>query len=332
MKYPPLEHTLHLFCIMSRRVAVPKGRMELLNWMNEFLESDYTKVEQACDGVAYAQIVDCASGLKIPLQKFNFAARHEEDNARNLAVLQQEFKKLGIDHPVPVERLSKGRFQDNNEFLLWCFAFLHNCDEAPESYPAISRRQEALHRQVKGKGRGTLPPACVKTELAYGIDLGAPAPQRDSPERFFSGQQAGGQLLSEFCQVEEHLEGEGVSGGGGGGAPVEDEVTAEDLEMLELSRELGRNLKVSRAEQEAQRGGLEALAKERNSMWQQLRTVCRTFLFIVWFWPKSSIKVPKKQGSGVYRPFFGVFRVRIPSFFPFFFWWFCGHFALVFPD
>ena len=43
-------------------------------------------------------------------------------------------------------------------------------------------------------------------------------------------------------------------------------------------------------------------------------------------------KVPKNQGSGVYRPFFGVFRVRIPSFFPFFFWWFCGHFALVFPD
>ena len=31
-----------------------------------------------------------------------------------------------------------------------------------------------------------------------------------------------------------------------------------------------------------------------------------------------------EQASGVYRPFFGVFRVRIPSFFPFFLGGFVG--------
>ena len=85
---------------MARRgCPLPTGRIELLNWTNEFLESDYTKVEQACDGIAYAQIIDCATGLKMPLHKFNFAARHEEDYARNLSILRTEFKKLSIGSP-----------------------------------------------------------------------------------------------------------------------------------------------------------------------------------------------------------------------------------------
>eukprot|EP00659_Diplonema_papillatum_P019631 gene19631-30249_t len=166
---------------MSRKQAhQPIGRIELLNWMNEFLDSEYAKVEQACDGVAYAQIIDCACDMRLPLHKFSFAARNEDDYARNLTLLQQEFKKLGIDHPVPVDRLAKGKLQDNNEFLLWCFRYLHNCKEPPHYYPAVARRQEALHKQIRMRGRG-LPPPTIKTELVNGIDLDAPMPPASVP-------------------------------------------------------------------------------------------------------------------------------------------------------
>ena len=292
---------------MSRRPPMPKGRIELLNWMNEFLESDYTKVEQACDGVAYAQIIDCACGLKMPLHRFNFAARNEDDNERNLTVLQMEFKKLDIDHPVPTERLAKGRFQDNNEFLQWCFTFLHNCVEDQHDYPAIKRRQEALHKQVKLRGRNTLPPPCVKTELAYGIDLDAPPPEparqaqlepqqmwpRGGPEVGYdpSVYERGVPAGASWGHVGGHDDGGGGDGGGDmhrGGGDQGDLVPEEDLPIIQLGTQLTHELQQARVEHTRRRKDLEALAKERNSMWQQLRTVCLGLVQFFFFDTHSS--------------------------------------------
>eukprot|EP01063_Lacrimia_lanifica_P001335 TRINITY_DN10667_c1_g1_i1.p1 TRINITY_DN10667_c1_g1~~TRINITY_DN10667_c1_g1_i1.p1 ORF type:complete len:316 (+),score=128.38 TRINITY_DN10667_c1_g1_i1:113-1060(+) len=281
---------------MARRGhPMPTGRIELLNWLNDFLESDYTRVEQACDGVAYAQIIDCAVGHKMPLHKFNFAARNEDDYARNLSILQTEFKKLNIEHPVAVDKLSRGRFQDNNEFLQWCFAFLHNCVDPPHEYPAVARRQEALLKQVRCKGRGGLPLPSVKTELAYGIDLdaspypepgsatraskaveedadwqrGAPAPPTGRRDEAPAPAGAAPPRLPQRAPPARYVDPlpvEAAPIGGGGEA-------AEDIEALALCRELATELRAGRAEQTRRRANLESLVKQRNSMWQQLRTI-----------------------------------------------------------
>jgi RP/EB family microtubule-associated protein len=34
------------------------GRLELLAWLNEMVETDYPKVEMCSDGVAYCQVLD----------------------------------------------------------------------------------------------------------------------------------------------------------------------------------------------------------------------------------------------------------------------------------
>jgi hypothetical protein len=34
------------------------GRLELLAWLNDFLETDYSKVEHLGDGIAYCQVID----------------------------------------------------------------------------------------------------------------------------------------------------------------------------------------------------------------------------------------------------------------------------------
>ncbi|KAJ9464617.1 Microtubule-associated protein RP/EB family member 1A [Diplonema papillatum] len=250
---------------MSRKQAhQPIGRIELLNWMNEFLDSEYAKVEQACDGVAYAQIIDCACDMRLPLHKFSFAARNEDDYARNLTLLQQEFKKLGIDHPVPVDRLAKGKLQDNNEFLLWCFRYLHNCKEPPHYYPAVARRQEALHKQIRMRGRG-LPPPTIKTELVNGIDLDAPMPpasvptSRSQPPEADAGSEASrydpGQYQRQLSR------------------DATDEFDADDAEVLELAHELAEELRGARVRQTKRRADVDVLMRERNSLWKQLRTI-----------------------------------------------------------
>ena len=47
--------------------------------------------------------------------KFNTKQEHEYIN--NFKVLQASFKKMSVDKIVPVDRLVKGKFQDNFEFL-----------------------------------------------------------------------------------------------------------------------------------------------------------------------------------------------------------------------
>jgi len=37
------------------------GRLELLSWLNDLVESDYPKIETCCDGIAYCQIIDAIS-------------------------------------------------------------------------------------------------------------------------------------------------------------------------------------------------------------------------------------------------------------------------------
>ena len=44
---------------------------QLLNWLNEFIEADYPKIEMCCDGVAYCQIIDSLHPNQVPMHKLN---------------------------------------------------------------------------------------------------------------------------------------------------------------------------------------------------------------------------------------------------------------------
>merc|ERR1719341_437918 len=55
--------------------------------------------------------------IQIKKVKFNTKLEHEYIN--NFKVLQASFKKMSVDKIVPVDRLVKGKFQDNFEFLQW---------------------------------------------------------------------------------------------------------------------------------------------------------------------------------------------------------------------
>lgn len=64
-----------------------KGRLELLQWLNELTDCDYSKVELCADGVGYCQIIDALHAGAINLTRLNFNVRYYDDCAKNLKVL-----------------------------------------------------------------------------------------------------------------------------------------------------------------------------------------------------------------------------------------------------
>jgi RP/EB family microtubule-associated protein len=66
--------------------AQKMGRLELLAWFNDFIEADYSKIENCCDGVGYAQVIDAVHPGCVPLSKLNFHAKHKDDYIRNLRI------------------------------------------------------------------------------------------------------------------------------------------------------------------------------------------------------------------------------------------------------
>ncbi|KAF0432857.1 EB1 protein [Gigaspora margarita] len=95
-----------------------ESRTELLAWLNDLLQINYTKVEQCGTGAAYSQIIDSIYG-DVQMTKVKFVAKHEYEYVSNYKVLQAAFDKHKVDKTIPVERLVKCKFQDNLEFLQW---------------------------------------------------------------------------------------------------------------------------------------------------------------------------------------------------------------------
>merc|ERR1719295_786129 len=88
----------------------------------------------------------------IPLKKVKFSTQLEHEYVQNFKVLQASFKKMSVDKIVPVDKLIKGRFQDNFEFVQWFKKFFDaNYDGAP--YDAVSARgNQGLGGSTNGVG------------------------------------------------------------------------------------------------------------------------------------------------------------------------------------
>jgi len=95
-----------------------ESRSELLEWLNNLLGINYSKVEQCGTGAAYCQIFDSIYG-DVPMSRVKFNAKQEYEYLANFRILQNTFKAHKVDKPIPVERLVKCKMQDNLEFLQW---------------------------------------------------------------------------------------------------------------------------------------------------------------------------------------------------------------------
>ncbi|CEP10606.1 hypothetical protein [Parasitella parasitica] len=122
-----------------------ESRTELLAWVNDLLELNYTKIEQAGTGAAYCQIMDSVFN-DVNMSKVKFDTKHEYEYVGNFKVLQHTFDKHKIDKIIPVDKLMKCKFQDNLEFVQWIKRYWEQNYQGGE-YSAAQRR--------KGGGRST---------------------------------------------------------------------------------------------------------------------------------------------------------------------------------
>lgn len=120
------------------------SRHDMLVWINESLQMNFTKIEQLCSGAAYCQFMDMLFPNSLPLKKVKFAAKLEHEYIQNFKLLQIAFKKIGVDKNIPVDKLVKGKFQDNFEFVQWFKKFFDANYDGSEYNPVAARQgQEA---------------------------------------------------------------------------------------------------------------------------------------------------------------------------------------------
>uniref|UniRef100_A0A7N9D6Y6 Microtubule associated protein RP/EB family member 1 n=1 Tax=Macaca fascicularis TaxID=9541 RepID=A0A7N9D6Y6_MACFA len=116
------------------------SRHDMLAWINESLQLNLTKIEQLCSGAAYCQFMDMLFPGSIALKKVKFQAKLEHEYIQNFKILQAGFKRMGVDKIIPVDKLVKGKFQDNFEFVQW-FKKFFDANYDGKDYDPVAARQ-----------------------------------------------------------------------------------------------------------------------------------------------------------------------------------------------
>ncbi|EAS05197.1 EB1 protein (macronuclear) [Tetrahymena thermophila SB210] len=117
------------------------SRSELLQWINNLLQVQVTKVEQLGSGNIYCQLFDVIYPGKIPLNKLKWKAKHEYEFTHNFKLLQKGFDSVQVAKAIPIEKLVKVKYQDNLEFAQWMKRFFElNCKDKGKGYEAKKRR------------------------------------------------------------------------------------------------------------------------------------------------------------------------------------------------
>jgi len=141
-----------------------ESRTELLQWVNDLLQINYTKIEQCGSGAAYCQVLDSIYG-DVPMTRVKMNAKHEYEYLANYKIMQNVFKAHKLEKPIPVEKLTKCKMQDNLEFLQWMKRFWDQ-NYGGHPYDPVARR-----RGVPLETPATLAP--IQTSNRSGSSVGA---------------------------------------------------------------------------------------------------------------------------------------------------------------
>jgi len=215
------------------------SRHDMLNWVNDCLSTRYAKIEEMCSGAAYCQFMDMLFPGCIHLKKVKFNTKLEHEYINNFKVLQSAFKKMQVDKIVPVDRLIKGKFQDNFEFLQW-FKKFFDANYGGQDYDALMMRGG----ESVGDSNKPAPRAAPKTSVSS-------MPKR-SPARPAGGMQRPSQRTPlSGGRMQQN------GGGGGGGMNADFQAQLDDLNTQVMDMKLT----------------IEGLEKERDFYFGKLRDV-----------------------------------------------------------
>jgi RP/EB family microtubule-associated protein len=144
------------------------GRKEILAWLNDTFSLSVAKIEDTASGAVACQIMDAIYPGDVPMQKVKWDSKTEYEYIQNYKVLQRVFDRKKIDKHIDVEKLIRGKYQDNLEFMQWMKNFYHmNCTGG--EYDPVERRS---------KGKGVDRTAMAQAGSGGGAASRAPASKR----------------------------------------------------------------------------------------------------------------------------------------------------------
>jgi len=168
------------------------SRHDMLAWVNDCLQSQFAKIEELCTGAAYCQFMDMLFPGSVPLKRVKFRTNLEHEYIQNFKILQAAFKKMAVDKIVPIDKLVKGRFQDNFEFLQW-FKKFFDANYNGQEYDAYALRNGeqmgnggsmALRNNAHPSGtfQSAKEPTTVKSDVTHSKAVGraVPKPQKQN--------------------------------------------------------------------------------------------------------------------------------------------------------
>lgn len=87
------------------------SRHEMLEWVNDCLQAQFSKIEQLHNGAGYCLFMDILFPGVVPLKKVKWNSRNELDWLSNWKLVGTAFKDVHVDKQLQVEKLMKGKFQ-----------------------------------------------------------------------------------------------------------------------------------------------------------------------------------------------------------------------------
>ncbi|KAL1249797.1 hypothetical protein QQF64_020802 [Cirrhinus molitorella] len=106
---------------------------ELLDWLNDILQSTFSQVEHTCSGAAFCQLMDIIRPGSIDIHKVKFSAKENADILDNYNLLQEAFKKAQIKKELELKLLVNGDILKTLDLLTW-FKDLYDRNVTKQKY------------------------------------------------------------------------------------------------------------------------------------------------------------------------------------------------------
>lgn len=116
------------------------GKSDLLNWLNSYFHLNVSRIEDCASGAIYCQIADAVYYYQVPMKNVNWGVKHDFQYLHNYKLLQQVFGKVNQPKYIDINKLIKGKYQDNLEFLQWMKGLFDESGAIDRDYDAIGRR------------------------------------------------------------------------------------------------------------------------------------------------------------------------------------------------